>query len=123
MAEPTPTQINQQIQMGGSPKASPIDASTFVPVEVNDKVPAFFKMDNRWTYLKEYIYEFWMVGKKAQVLAVVYAVLGLLTIKAVPLGSLLLFALAGRYQSIAWWGNAVAAHPDFGGSRALVLVN
>ncbi|MEK6924389.1 MAG: hypothetical protein AABW54_04070 [Candidatus Micrarchaeota archaeon] len=117
------TKINQQITMGGSPSTKPVQGSTFVPLETSSGIPPLYKMDNRWTYLKEYIYEFWMVGKKAQVLAIVYAVLGLLVINAVPWGAMLLFALAGRYQGIAWWGNAVSAAPAFGGCRALVLVN
>ncbi|OIO26727.1 hypothetical protein AUJ14_01140 [Candidatus Micrarchaeota archaeon CG1_02_55_22] len=113
--------INQQIVAGGSPNTGPVDQTTFMPLQLDPKVPPLFKQDNRWEYLKEYIYEFWMVGKKAQVMALVYAVLGLLVINSVPLGAMLLFALSGRYQNIAWWGQGVAT--KFGRSRALVLLN
>lgn len=113
--------VQQQVIQGGTPVGGISDSTTFLPLQVDNKVPPLFKMDNRWEYLKEYIYEFWMVGKKAQMMAVAYAVLGLLTIKAVPLGAMLLFLLAGRYQNIAWWGNGVAT--KFGRGRTLVLLN
>lgn len=94
--------------------------STFVPVEARPEVPPNMRQWIRLKYLEEY-FGYWKYGKLCKYLGVVLVVLGILTLSVFPIGGLVMFAVAGRMVSLAWWYNFIVY--TFGKSRTLVLVD
>lgn len=103
------------------PQSPPNQMTTFVPMQVKPNVPPMFKTDKRWTYLTEYINDFYIGSKKSLFKAIIYLALGLFILNKFAPGALLMIALAGRYYNISWWQNEVLG-PVFSGGRALLLV-
>ncbi|VVB70139.1 Uncharacterised protein [uncultured archaeon] len=92
---------------------------TNVPTKITKGTPPFMRQSNRWEYLKEFIDEFYIVGKKAEIMFVLTTVLGIAGLNYFLPGALLTLALAGRYYGIAWWGHGVAK--KFGQQRTIML--
>lgn len=92
---------------------------TNVPTKINKGTPPFMRQHNRWDYVKEYIDENYLVGKKAEILFILTLVIGIAGLKFFLPGALLTLALSGRYYGIAWWGHGVSK--KFGEGRTIVL--
>ncbi len=116
---PAPHNITGLIANANVLADDPTETLTNVPTHFKPGLPPFMRQQNRWEYLKEYIYEFWMVGKKAQVKAAFFLIGGILALPYFAPGAMVLFMLAGRNYSISWWGLNVAK--TFGHGRTLVM--
>ncbi len=92
---------------------------TNVPTKINSGHPPFMRQTNRWEYVKEFIDEFYIVGKKAEIMFVITLILGIASLNYFLPGALVTLALSGRQYGIAWWGHGVAK--KFGQGRTIVL--
>ncbi len=112
-------EMHEQHEGGATVKEHPPHVS-YMPMEVERTVPPNLRQFTRWEYLAEYV-EWWRQGVTSKAQAVLFAALGLLTLQTFPPGALLMFALAGRHQDLAWMYDFIAK--KFGQSRTLTLVD
>lgn len=93
---------------------------TFLPLQIRPGAPPFVKQHKRYDYLAEYVgYE--KDRYKNTLKAVFCFSFGILTLQAFPPGGLLMFALAARFQDIAWMDGFI--NKTFGKYRSVVLVD
>ena len=94
---------------------------TSAEMQVDSKLPPFLRTNNRYSYVQEYI-QFWWRGEKIHwALFVFWLAAAIFTFTVFPLGSLLLFALAGRFRDMAYQYRFVANM--FGVNRTIMVVD
>ena len=91
---------------------------TNVPLTVTKGTRPMMRFNNRWEYLKEYINDFYLTGKRSQITELACLALGFLALPVFAPGALVLLAIAGRNHSRAWFCNGVVN--EFGKNRTLV---
>lgn len=91
---------------------------TNVPLTITKGTKPFMRHVNRWEYLTEYIYDFYLTGKRSQAMELACIVLGVLALPVFAPGALILLAMAGRNHSRAWFSDNVVN--TFGLNRTLV---
>ena len=91
---------------------------TNVPLTITKGTRPMMRFVNRWEYLKEYVNDFYLTGKRSQLKELACLVLGVLALPVFAPGALVLLALAGRNHSRAWYCNGVVNF--FGLGRTLV---
>ncbi len=99
---------------GGMPQRS------FLPLQIKPGAPPFMRQHKRYDYLAEYV-GFTKDGYKNTVKAVFCFAGGVATLTTFAPGALLMFALAARYQDIAWMDFFITK--TFGKYRSLVLID
>ena len=111
-------QTNMQMQHTGfmADKAQ----RTLLPLHIKPGSPAFLKQHKRYDYVSEYV-GFEKDRYKNTLKAVFCLSFGIITLNAFPPGGLLMFALAARYQDIAWMDGFIGKH--FGKYRSVILVD
>ena len=93
---------------------------SYMPVEVAPGTPPNMRMHKRWDYLEEY-FDWWKRGVTSKLKVIAFITFGVLTLETFPPGALLMFALAGRHQDMAWLDDFIVK--KFGKSRTVVLVD
>ncbi len=91
---------------------------TNVPLTITKGTRPFMRFQNRWEYLKEYINDFYLTGKRSQITELACIVMGFLALPVFAPGALVLLAIAGRNHSRAWYCDGVVN--EFGKNRTLV---
>jgi len=110
----------QQIGAAVTPAAAGMPQRTFLPLYIKQGAPPFMKQHKRYDYLAEYVgYE--KDRYKNTLKALFCFTFGILTLNAFPPGGLLMFALAARFQNIAWFDGFI--NKTFGKYRSIVLVD
>ncbi|MFH0836428.1 MAG: hypothetical protein V1834_04680 [Candidatus Micrarchaeota archaeon] len=93
---------------------------TFLPLHIIPGTPPFMKQWKRKFYLDEYLgYEKDSYSNTLK--AMMYIVLGLVTLPYFAPGALLMVALSARHAHIAWMDRFI--NRKFGANRTLVLVD
>ncbi|MFH0972050.1 MAG: hypothetical protein ABIG96_00420 [Candidatus Micrarchaeota archaeon] len=93
---------------------------TFGYVEVDPKVRANMRAQNRWDYMNEYI-AYWVDNKRFWIFAILFVSAGILMLSIFAPVGLLLIMLGAKYRNVAWMDKFVYA--KFGKYRSLVLVD
>jgi hypothetical protein len=96
------------------------DVITTAEMEVGHDIPPFLRTNNRWSYFTEYV-DFWRWEKLHWVMFAFWIAAAIFTLMVFPPGSLLMFALAGRFRNMAWYDRFVYAM--FGVNRTIMLVD
>ena len=93
---------------------------TYLPVQITPGVPPFLKQWKRKFYLDEYLgYEKDSYSNTLK--AILYIVLGLVTLPYFAPGALLMVALSARHAHIAWMDRFI--NRQFGANRTLTMVD
>ncbi len=107
--------------VSGQGQGGPQDAPhTMLHADANEKLPAFMRTNTRWNYALEYI-DFWRAEKKTMILFVFFLIAAFVTLPYFAPGGFLMFALAARLKSLAYWNKFV--YRTFGKNRTLVMVD
>ncbi|HIH20486.1 TPA: hypothetical protein HA244_04425 [Candidatus Micrarchaeota archaeon] len=93
---------------------------TLLPLHIKPGTPAFLRQKKRYDYVSEFV-DFEKDRYKSTFKAIFCLSFGVLTLQAFPPGGLLMFALAARYQDIAWMDGFIAN--SFGKYRSIVTVD
>jgi hypothetical protein len=95
-----------------------LNSLTNVPLTIAKGTRPLLRFVNRWEYLKEYIYDFYLTGKRSQLYEIATLVFGVMALPVFAPGALILLAMAGRNHSRAWYCNFVVN--IFGKNRTLI---
>ncbi|MFQ5406070.1 MAG: hypothetical protein ACE5DI_02860 [Candidatus Micrarchaeia archaeon] len=93
---------------------------TILHTDSNEKLPPFLRTNSRWNYLLEYI-DFWKGEKKTILYFFFFLAAGFVTLPIFVPGGLLMFAMAARLKSMAYWNKFV--YNVFGKNRTLIFVD
>ncbi len=93
---------------------------TMLHADAKESLPPFLRTNTRWNYVLEYI-DFWRAEKKTMIYFIFFLVGGFVTLPYFAPGGLLMFAMAGRLKSLAYWNRFV--YNIFGANRTLVFTD
>ena len=120
MADSGGMAVSQQVGATGIPTAQDLPQRTFLPLHIKPGAPPFMKQHKRYEYLEEYVgYE---KDRYKNTLKAVFCLgAGIMTLNAFAPGAFLMFAMAARYQDMAWWDGFITK--TYGKYRSLVMVD
>ncbi|MFH1056534.1 MAG: hypothetical protein V1717_01920 [Candidatus Micrarchaeota archaeon] len=120
MADVGATEVQQIGATVSGQQAGGLPQRTFLPLYIKKNAPPFMKQHKRYDYIAEYVgYE---KDRYKNTLKAVFCLAGgVLTLNAFAPGALLMFALAARFQDIAWMDGFI--NKTFGKYRSLVIVD
>ena len=112
-------EVTQQAA-AGMPVGAGMPQRTLLPLHIKPGTPPFVKQHKRYDYLDEYVG--YQKDRYKNTLKAVFCLgAGVLTLNAFAPGALLMFALAARYQDMAWWDGFITK--TYGKYRSLVMVD